>query len=605
MGPMKKHGGTNFQKPKDMKGTFVRLFRYMKPYQVGLICVILFTLLATGLTAMGPKILGWSTNTIMDGFFAMNAGTGGIDFTRLFYILALLATVYVLAALFNYLQQFLMAGVSQKTMYDLRKAVDLKIKKLPLNYFDSNSYGDILSRVTNDVDTVSNSLQQSISQVISSVATLVAILVIMLTTSVSLTVVGLITIPLSLWFTMVIVKRSQKNFRGQQKSMGDLNGHVEEMYNGHKVIKAYSQEQDVIDKFEEINDNLYNYGWKAQFVSSIMMPVNKFCGNLGYVFVCILGSVQVVSGKVQVGTIQSFIQYIRQFNQPITQISNIANMLQSTAAAAERIFEFLDAEEEIPDPVSPKDYSEIEGDVVFNHVKFGYSPDKILIKDLNISIPHDAKVAIVGPTGAGKTTLVNLLLRFYDVNDGSIKIDGIDVRDMSRIRLREIFGMVLQDTWLFKGTIMENIRYGRLNATDEEVKEAARMAHCDSFIRTLPGTYQFELNEDATNISQGERQLVTIARAILANPPIMILDEATSSVDTRTEVLIQKAMNNLMKSRTSFVIAHRLSTIRDSDLILVMRNGDIVETGNHEELLEKKGFYADLYNSQFAENNAR
>ncbi len=600
MGPMGGPGAHgSFEKPKDMKGTFGRLLKFMKPYRKGLICVILLVLLSTVFNTLAPRVLGLATNQIDIGFRSEN----GVDFGAVMQILILLGCIYLLAATFNYLQQFIMSGVSQKTMYDIRTAVDQKIRRLPLNYFDTNTFGDVLSRVTNDVDTVSTSLQQSITQLVSSVITIVMILIMMFSISPLLSIIGLITLPFSLLVSIGVVKKSQGFFRGQQQSLGDLNGFVEEMYTGHNVIKAYGKEEDTIGRFEEINDRLYRNGWKAQFVSSIIMPAIGFLGNVGYILVTVVGAIMVISGRLLVGDIQSMIQYLRQFNQPINQTANIANILQSTAAAAERIFAFLDEKEEPADKANAIVPKDAKGEIEFSHVRFGYTPERVLIKDLSLKVEEGHKVAIVGPTGAGKTTLVNLLLRFYDINSGQITIDGVDIMDMKRTDLRSMIGMVLQDTWLFKGTIMENIRYGRLNATDEEVYQAAKSAHADKFIRSLPDGYQFVLNEDASNISQGQRQLLTIARAIISNPTILILDEATSSVDTRTEVRIQKAMNNLMKDRTSFIIAHRLSTIRDADTILVLNDGDIVETGTHQQLLALGGFYANLYNSQFAQNN--
>ena len=590
-------------KPKDFKGTFTRLIGFMMPHKIGFGLVILFTILAAIFNALGPRVLGFVTNEIMAGANRMLAGTGGMDFAAIGKIILLLCLVYLATSVCRFLELYIMAGVSQRTMFDLRKAIDEKLSRLPLGYYDTNTYGDILSRVTNDVDTVSNSLQQSFTQSISALLTIVAVLSMMLWISPVLTLIALVTVPFAALLSSKVIKQSQGLFRGQQNALGQLNGHVEEMYNGHNIIKLFGREPTVIAQFDEINEDLYRYGWKAQFISSIMMPITNFFGNVGYVLVTVIGGYFVIAGRLQVGDIQSFIQYLRQFTMPINQTANIANVLQSTLAAAERIFELLDETEEPKEKVPPVELPEPKGTVQMEHVRFGYRPDQVIIKDLNLDVKAGDKIALVGPTGAGKTTLVNLLLRFYDVTSGAIKIDGVNIQDMSRYTLRSLFGMVLQDTWLFKGTIMENIRYGKLDATDEEVKEAAKSAFAHQFIQQLPGGYQFELNEDASNISQGQKQLLTIARAILSNPVILILDEATSSVDTRTEVLIQKAMNRLMENRTSFVIAHRLSTIKDSDTILVLNEGDIVESGNHQELLKKQGFYAALYNSQFAQNN--
>ena len=548
-------------------------------------------------------MLGLTTNELHRGIVdAANGGTG-VDLALIGKILLGLGALYLFSALFKYLEQYLMAGVSQKTMYTLRKAVDEKISRLPLNYFDTRTFGDVLSRVTNDVDTVQQSLQQGITQIITSATTIVGILIMMISISPILTAVALCTLPFSFLVSIGVVRKSQGLFRGQQKAIGDINGHVEEMYTGHNVIKVFNREEQVIETFDQINDRLYNYGWKAQFLSSIMMPFISLIGNIGYALIAILGGLGVISGRIYVGSIQSFIQYMRQFTQPIVQTSQIMNLLQSTGAAAERIFELLDEEEELPDKEPAAKLENVQGNVDFTHVSFGYNQERTLIHDLNIHVHNGEQVAIVGPTGAGKTTIVNLLMRFYEINGGSIAIDGVDIRDLRRADLRDQFGMVLQDTWLFKGTIRENIEYGRLGASFEEVQAAAKSAHAHKFIMQLPGGYDFVLNEDASNISQGQRQLLTIARAILSEPKILILDEATSSVDTRTEQRIQRGMHNLMKGRTSFVIAHRLSTIKDADIIMVLRDGDIVETGTHQELLAQNGFYAQLYNSQFASNN--
>ncbi len=593
------HGPRNFDRPKNTKGTLKRLLAFMKPFHLGLALVVLFAMISTVFNSLGPMVLGFATNEIQLGFEEMSAGTGGIDFSAVARILVLLAALYVISAVFSYLQNFLVAGVSQKTIYQLRKTVDEKIKRLPLRYFDSNSIGDVLSRVTNDVDTVATTLQQGINQIVNSTFSLITILVMMILISPLLTLVALLTLPLTLLASMNVVKVSQKLFKGQADTLGDLNGYIEEMYTGHNVVKVFSKEPDTIRSFDEMNDRLYRYSWKANFLSGIIMPVSSFIGNLGYIIVTVLGAIWVIQGKFLVGSIQSFIQYIRHFSNPIVQFANLANMLQSTIAAAERIFEFLDEEEETPDVLDEDLPQAGPGSVDFQHVSFGYNRDRILIQDLNLSIQAGETVAIVGPTGAGKTTLVNPILRFYDVTSGRILLDGADISRMPRKDLRSRIGMVLQDTWLFSGTIRENIRYGRLDATDEEVEAAARSARADEFIRSLPHGYDTMLGEDATNISQGQRQLLTIARAILSDPDILILDEATSSVDTRTEVLIQKAMNTLMEGRTSFVIAHRLSTIRDASKILVMQNGNIVEAGNHKELMAQNGFYAKLYQSQF------
>ncbi len=606
-GPM--HGGPggrqpkSFDRPKNTKATLRRLLAFMKPYHLGLSLVVVFAILSTVFNSMGPMVLGFATNEIQRGFDRMSQGSGGIDFAAVLRILALMAALYIVSALFSYLQNFLVSGVAQKTIYSLRKTVDQKLRRLPLGYFDRGSIGDVLSRVTNDVDTVATTLQQGINQVVNSVFTLVTILVMMMVISPVLTGVALLTLPLSLLASMNVVRLSQKLFKGQADTLGTLNGYVEEMYTGHNVVKVFSQEGNTVEAFDRLNGELYRYSWKANFISGIIMPVSGFIGNLGYIIVTVLGAMWVIQGRFLVGSIQSFIQYIRHFNNPIVQLANLANMLQSTIAAAERVFELLDEAEETPDPLPqgeiPQAARRGSGSVEFQNVSFGYTPDRTLINNLSLSIRPGETVAIVGPTGAGKTTLVNLILRFYEVSGGRILLDGEDIAQMPRAALRSRIGMVLQDTWLFSGTIRENIRYGRLDATDAEVEEAARSARADKFIRALPQGYDTQLGEDAANISQGQRQLLTIARAILSDPDILILDEATSSVDTRTEVLIQKAMNALMKGRTSFVIAHRLSTIRDAGKILVMRDGDIIEAGNHQELMAKGGFYAQLYQSQF------
>ena len=584
------------------KGTMGRLFRFMKPYRIRIILMVACLVMGAVFTTQGPYTLGRA----MDALVAVAVDSAGVlqGFRTFITVLIQLGCVYVLAFLFNYSGQYIVAGVAERTMHDLRMAVDKKIRRLPLAYFDSNTFGDVLSRVTNDVDTIDTSLQQSISQVITAVCTMVFIFVMMLVVSPVLTLIGISVIPVCGLVSMKVVKHSQRYFQGQQSALGELTGYVEEMYNGQNVIAAFGKEEDVIGNFEDINNRLYNNGWRAQFSSSIIMPLTQALTNIGYVGVAVVSGWLCINGRLSIGMIQSFIQYLRQFSQPINQVSNIANIMQATMAAAQRVFEFLDAEEEVPEAEKPQ-FPEIrEGNVDFSHVRFGYTEDRTLIHDLDLHVHAGDKIAIVGPTGAGKTTLVNLILRFYDVNGGSITIDGVDVRDMKREALRSMIGMVLQDTWLFAGTIKENIRYGRLDATDQEVTDAARAAHANGFIMSMPGGYDMELHEGASNIAQGQRQLLTIARAFLSDPEILILDEATSSVDTRTEVAIQKAMNKLMEGRTSFVIAHRLSTIKDAELIVYMEHGDIKEVGNHRELLAKGGYYAALYNSQFAAENA-
>lgn len=585
----------------DFKAIYGRLFSFMKPYRKRLIVSILFIILAAMFNSISPFILGLATDSMVGILVDGVPVLAGIQ--KFITILVFLSLSYLFYGVFKYLSTHIMVRVSQRTIFDIRNRVDDKLKKLPLNYFDTNTYGDILSRITTDVDTISDSLQQSLDQIVSAVATLIFILIMMIVISPILTLIGVITVPVALIISMKIAGHSQKFFRAQQDTLGDLSGYVEEMYTGHNIISAFGKEEDVITDFEVTNYELYQSGWKSQFLSSTLMPITQAMTNLGYVGVAVVSALLVISGKMSVGMIQSFIQYLRQFSQPINQTVQISNVLQSTAAAASRIFEFLDEKEEIPEADPGKFPSELNGVVEFDHVKFGYLPYKYLMNDVNLKVEQGSKVAIVGPTGAGKTTLINLLLRFYDVNAGEIKVDGVDIREMKRNKLRGIFGMVLQDTWLFTGTIRENLRYGRLDATDEEIKNAAKAAHADEFIMTLPGGYDMVLQEGATNLAQGERQLLTIARAILSDAPIMILDEATSSVDTRTEVLIQSAMANLMKGRTSFVIAHRLSTIKDADMIIYMQDGDIKETGTHDVLLAKNGLYAKLYNSQFAENN--
>lgn len=597
------HGlGQPIEKAKDFKGTFRRLLSYLKPYQYQLLGVLLAAILSTIFAIVSPKILGEATTILFEGLMAKMKGMpgAGIDFSAIQNILVILIGLYFFSALFSYLQQYVMAGVAQKTVFNLRKDVNEKLARLPLKYYDSRTHGEILSRAVNDVDNISSTLQQSLTQLITSLVTIIGVIVMMLTISPLLTVIVLLTLPLSVIVTIGVASRSQKYFKGQQKTLGELNGHVEEMYTGHSIVKAFGQEEKSIATFGDINEKLYTSSWKAQFISGIIMPLMNFISNLGYVLVCVVGGVLVTNGSIKIGDIQAFIQYARQFSQPITQVANIANIIQSTIASAERVFEVLDEEEETEDAIQETNRQTVMGNVKFEQVQFGYNKNTPLIKDMNMDVKKGQTVAIVGPTGAGKTTLVNLLMRFYEIDGGKISIDGVDIREMKRGHLRSLFGMVLQDTWLFNGTIKENIAYGREIATDVEIIQAAKAAHADYFIRTLPDGYETILNEEASNISQGQKQLLTIARALLANPTILILDEATSSVDTRTEANIQQAMHTLMQGRTSFVIAHRLSTIRDADLILVMEHGQIVEQGNHEELLEKDGVYADLYNSQFS-----
>lgn len=592
------------EKAKDFKGTIGRLLAYMGKFKFALIGVLLFAVGSTVFNVVGPKILGQATTELFHGLMAKVQGTGGIDFGKIGMILLLLLGLYVLSALFAFVQGWIMTGVTQKLCYRLRRDISEKIHRMPMKYFESKTVGEVLSRITNDIDTLGQSLNQSVTQLITSVTTILGVIVMMLSINTILTGVTIIILPVSMLLVMLVVKRSQKYFRAQQAYLGKINGQVEETYSGHNVVRAFNREQAVLDEFRETNQILYQSAWKSQFFSGLMQPIMQFIGNLGYVAVTVLGAILAAAGTIQVGDIQSFIQYVRNFTQPITQMAQVSNMLQSMAAAAERVFEFLAEQEEQQLATSPVPGSSIAGQATFDHVRFGYDPEKTIIHDFSADVQPGQTVAIVGPTGAGKTTMVKLLMRFYDVDSGAIRIDGHDVRDFNRSELREAFGMVLQDTWLFKGTIMENIRYGRLDATDEEVIAAAKAAHVHHFIQTLPGGYQMELNEDASNISQGQRQLLTIARAILADNKIMILDEATSSVDTRTEQLIQKAMHTLMQGRTSFVIAHRLSTIKDADLILVMKDGDIIEQGDHQTLLAKDGFYAALYNSQFEDVSA-
>ncbi|MBU3160587.1 ABC transporter ATP-binding protein/permease [Clostridium frigoris] len=645
-GPMGSFAGPKV-KAKDFKGTLKRLLSYLKPQRTNFILVFIFAIFSTVFTIVGPKISGKAITRLVEGMMnkygllqlhaqqdkiaavikanpgaanspkviggldqikagiskIMDINGGKIDFTYIRNIILLLLGLYVISTIFGFLQQYIMAEVAQKTVYNLRKEVEDKLSRLPLKFFDSKTHGEILSRVTNDVDNISTTLQQSLTQLITSIVTIIGIVVMMLTISPLMTLVVILTLPLYIVVTAFVAKRSQKYFATQQKEIGELNGHVEEMYTGHKIVKSFGHEKDSVQEFRNINDRLYNAGWKAQFISGVIMPMMRFVSNIGYVVVCVVGGYLATQGKITIGNIQAFIQYSNQFTQPIVQTANIANIIQSTVASAERIFELLDEVEEIEETADSKVIELPKGEVKFEHVDFSYKKEEALIKDMNIDVKRGHTIAIVGPTGAGKTTLVNLLMRFYEIDAGKISIDGVDIRDIKRGELRSMFGMVLQDTWLFNGTIMENIAYGREGATDEEAMQAARAAHAHHFIKTLPDGYNTILNEEASNISQGQKQLLTIARAILANPTIMILDEATSSVDSRTEVYIQRAMTELMQNRTSFVIAHRLSTIKDAELILVMDKGSIIETGSHNELLAQNGFYADLYNSQFAGAN--
>lgn len=605
-GPMGGHGmrGSG-EKAKDFKGTMRRLVSYLAKYRLSIIIVLIFAIGSVTFSVIGPKILGKATTEIFNGLVSKVSGNGtGIDFDAIKRILITLILLYVVSAVFSFIQGFIMSGISQKVAYNLRDELVKKINRLPMKYFDTRTHGEVLSRFTNDIDTLVQSLNQSLTQIITSVTTLVGVFIMMLSISVVMTFSALLVIPISLFIITFIIKKSQKYFKNQQEFLGQVNGQVEELYGGHVVVQAFNGEEDSIKEFNKINNKLYESAWKSQFLSSTMQPIMMFVGNLSYVVVSILGGYLVIKNKIEVGDIQSFIQYVRSFNQPISQMAQISNQLQSTAAAAERVFEFLNEEEEDITVENPVSIEGLQGKIDFEHVEFGYNEDRIIIKDFNANVKPGQKVALVGPTGAGKTTMIKLLMRYYDVNSGAILVDGHNIKDFNRGELREMFGMVLQDTWLFSGSIKENIRYGRLNASDEEVIEAAKAAHVHHFIKTLPDGYNMVLNEESSNISQGQKQLLTIARAILADPKILILDEATSSVDTRTELLIQKAMDNLMEGRTSFVIAHRLSTIKDADLILVINDGDIVEQGNHEELLAKGGFYANLYNSQFADKEA-
>ncbi len=594
------HGPMNpAEKAKDFKGTLKKIIKYLKTYKLSIFFVIIFAIASTVLSIYGPKILGKATTEIFNGIVSKITRTGSIDFSKIGSILTFLLCLYILSAMLSFIQGFIMNGVANKVSYRLRKEISIKINKLPMKFFDKKTHGEILSCVTNDVDTLSQNLSQSLSQIVTSVITLIGILIMMLSINVTMTIAALLIIPLSLGIIGFIVKKSQKHFVKQQEYLGTLNGTVEEVYGGHDVVKVFNGEEKAIKEFNECNEKLYETGWKSQFLSGIMHPIMNFVGNLGYVVVSILGGYLTIKNKIEVGDILSFTQYVRNFNQPIAQMAQIMNMLQGAVAAAERVFEFLEEKEEEPDTNNAVSIKDIEGNVEFKNVSFGYDESKTIINNFNAKVKKGQKIAIVGPTGAGKTTMVKLLMRFYDVSSGEILIDGINIKNFKRSDLRSLFGMVLQDTWLFSGTIAENIKYGKLDASIEDVKDACRAASVHHFIKTLPDGYDMILNEESDNISQGQKQLLTIARVILANPKILILDEATSSVDTRTEVLIQDAMDKLMEGRTSFVIAHRLSTIKNADMILVMKNGDIVETGNHEELLKKNGFYATLYNSQF------
>ena len=594
-------GRGNNEKAKDLSGTLKKLLAYLKPYHFKIGMVMVFAVCSTIFNILGPKILAKATDKLSEGIMAKVANTGGIDFNYIVKILLILVVLYAASSLFSYIMGWIISGVSQDAAFSLRKDISEKMNRLPLSYFDKHSSGDILSRVTNDIDTIAQSLNQSLSTLISNVVTLVGIFIMMLTISWQMTLIAVVVLPVSMTMISLVMKHSQKYFIQQQNSLGDVNGHIEEMYGGHQVVKAFNGEEKSVEQFEKYNESLYTSAWKSQFFGSLMMPISNFVGNIGYVGVCIIGGILAGSKTITIGDIQAFIQYVRQFNQPISQIAQAANLLQSTGAAAERVFEFLEEEELTEDSatLTTEEVQNMKGAVTFADVHFGYNPDKIIINDFSLHVHAGQKVAIVGPTGAGKTTIIKLLMRFYELNGGSIMIDGEDITKMKRSDLRSLFGMVLQDTWLFNGTIMDNLKYGRLDATDEEVKKACASAHVDHFIHTLSDGYNTMINEESSNISAGQKQLLTIARAFLKDPKILILDEATSSVDTRTEVLIQQGMDELMKNRTSFVIAHRLSTIRDADTIIVMRDGDIVEIGNHEGLLKENGFYATLYRSQF------
>ena len=598
---MRRGRGPTFEKPKDFKGTFKKLLKYLAQFKAACAIVVIAALFSTLFNVVGPKVLGMATTQLFAGVQQKLQGTGGIEFGVIGKILAFTLAIYLASSAFSFIQGWLMTGISQKICFRLRADISEKIDRMPMKYFEAHTVGEVLSRITNDIDTLGQGLNQSITQLITSVVTVAGIIIVMLTINPLLTVIAVLVVPLSAALMLAVMKKSQPYFKRQQASLGEINGQIEETFSGQNVVKAFNREDTVIAEFEKTNGALYDSAWKSQFLSGLMQPVMVFVGNIGYAVVAAAGAALAIRGTIKVGDIQAFVQYVKNLTQPISMLAQVSNMLQSMAAAAERVFEFLDEEEETADVADPAPIDDIKGDVEFSHVRFGYNEDKVVIKDFSSKVSAGQTVAIVGPTGAGKTTIVKLLMRFYDVNGGSIKVDGTDIRDFRREDLRKLFGMVLQDTWLFKGTIMENIRYGRLDAADEEVIAAAKAANAHHFIKTLPGGYQMELNEEASNVSQGQKQLLTIARAILADNRIMILDEATSSVDTRTETRIQQAMNRLMEGRTSFVIAHRLSTIRDADLILVMREGDIVEQGTHDELLAANGFYADLYNSQFEE----
>jgi ATP-binding cassette subfamily B protein len=594
-------GMMHVEKAKDFKGSTRKLLKYIGKYRIGILIVMIFAAASTVFNVIGPKILGKATTSLSQGLMGKINGTGGLDFNYIGKILLIVLALYGVSALFNFFQGWIMTGISQKVCYRLRKEISEKINRMPMKYFESRTYGEVLSRITNDVDTLGMGLNQSITTIITSIATLIGVLIMMLSISPLMTLIAIIILPISAALLSFVVKKSQRFFKTQQEYLGHVNGQIEETFGGHLVVKSFNKEEDMVKQFNQTNKVLYESAWKSQFFSGMMHPVMMFVGNLGYAGVALSGGLLAIKGVITIGDIQAFIQYVKNFTQPIQQIAQVITQVQSMAAASERVFEFLGEEEEDQKAENPVQLTNIQGDVEFDHVHFGYKEDQTIINDFSVHVRPGEKIAIVGPTGAGKTTMVKLLMRFYDVNSGAIKLDGHDIRDFNRRELRDAFGMVLQDTWLYKGTIMENIRYGRLDATDEEVIAAAKAAHAHHFIETLPGGYQMELNEDASNVSQGQKQLLTIARAILADNRVLILDEATSSVDTRTEIRIQKAMDNLMKGRTSFIIAHRLSTIKDADMILVMRDGDIVEQGNHEELLAKGGFYADLYNSQFDE----
>ena len=589
------------EKPKNFKASIKKLIQYIAKYKIGIFVVMLFAACSTVFTVVGPKILGKATTALTEGLMAKIRGTGSIDFGKIGSILLFVLGLYLLSAIFSFVQGWIMTGITQKVCYQLRKEISEKIDRMPMKYFESRTYGEVLSRITNDVDTLGQGLNQSITTIITATATMIGVLIMMISISPLMTLIAIVILPISMALISLVTKKSQKFFRNQQEYLGHINGQVEEVYGGHLVVKAFNREKDTIEEFDRTNKILYDSAWKSQFLSGMMQPIMMFVGNLGYASVALTGGLLAIKNIITIGDIQAFIQYVKNFTQPIQQIAQVINMVQSMSAASERVFEFLEEEEENQIVANPADISKITGEVTFDHVHFGYDPEKIIINDFSAHVLPGQKIAIVGPTGAGKTTMVKLLMRFYDVNRGEIRLNDSNIKDFNRRELRDAFGMVLQDTWLFKGTIMENIRYGRLDATDEEVIAAAKAARADHFLKTLPGGYQMELNEDASNVSQGQKQLLTIARAILADNKILILDEATSSVDTRTEIEIQKAMDNLMRGRTSFVIAHRLSTIRDADLILVMKDGDIIEQGTHETLLAKNGFYAELYNSQFEE----